>query len=340
MAEGGTPNRTDLGARGALVVAVDPDRRDAYERHLTDAGISSELFEDAKAAERRVAEDLPDVLVLDRGLPGLALFRLYSRFRGLSGGGDVPIFFVGEPGEDTPTDRYLGAESSPGAVVESIGAYLGVPSVAVPVAPDPPAPATIGDSPPPVPLLLTPGLVPGPTLGDADADPTAPTAEPLTRDASATGPSGPAETEPVPGAGVGPVAHASVAPASGAGVAPDEGGMERSPVPVTPASSVSRLDIVLLRLGLLFLLLGGAVLLLRPDAATQPIAPPNLPTASPATPRTPAPSPSPAGAVPVAPVASTGAGAAAATGVAGSGTVVAGVDARVMTLSHVGGVVG
>jgi hypothetical protein len=67
---------------------------------------------------------------------------------------------------------------------------------------------------------------------------------------------------------------------------------ERSPVPAgDPLSRISRLDVVLLRLGLVLLLLGGAVLLLRPDTSTQPIAPPNLPTATPAATRTASPSP-------------------------------------------------
>jgi CheY-like chemotaxis protein len=136
MLDGVDEGQAGARARTALVVAVNPDRRDALGRELTTAGIEPELATDGRQAERSAKAALPDVLILDQGLPGLALFRLYSTLRGLPGGSDVPIFFVGQTGTDTPTDHYLSAELSLREVVDRVRDDLGL-SALPPTAPPP-----------------------------------------------------------------------------------------------------------------------------------------------------------------------------------------------------------
>src|SRR3712207_5309199 len=134
MADGIDAGQARPGARRALVVAVDPDRRDALSRELQSVGLEPELATDGKQAERSAAANLPDALVLDQGMPGLALFRLYSALRGLPGGADVPIFFVGQTGTDSPTDHYLAPDLSLREVVDHVRGELGL-SPAPPAAP-------------------------------------------------------------------------------------------------------------------------------------------------------------------------------------------------------------
>ena len=268
----------------ALVVAIDEARRDALNRELATAGLEPILATDGKEAERNARAALPSTLILDRGMSGLALFRLYSALRGLPGGADVPIYFVGQTGTDTPTDHYLPGEVSVQEVVGRVRSELGAIS---PVsAPAPSEPTTT--APPAAEHAAVGAAAVRPSAPPEAAERAAPTIEPSSPAEPAASAAQPAATAPP----VEPVAK-SVPPVPDHEATPVA--EERAPVPAGGvASRISRLDVVLLRLGLVLLLLGGAVLLLRPDSSTQPVAPPNLATATPAATSTAAPSPSPA----------------------------------------------
>lgn len=284
MVDGGHPGtRTPT----ALVVAVDEDRRDQLSRELEAAGLEPVLATDGRQAERSAKVAVPDALVLDQGLPGLALFRLYSTLRGLPGGADVPIFFIGQIGIDTPTDHYLDAGLSLREVVDRVRDELGMPAGA---ASETVRPTELHGAA----VEHGSAAMSAPTHADVEppvaAERVAPTIQPPIEPANRVEQTVP-PAEPIAAPMPPPVVTPVVTPE---GPRPTEEPLteERSPVPAgDPLSRISRLDVVLLRLGLVLLLLGGAVLLLRPDTSTQPIAPPDLPTATPAATRTASPSP-------------------------------------------------
>lgn len=321
----------------ALVVTAEPDRGEGFERGLAAAGLDPVIVGDARGADQLVSGALPDVLILDRGMPGLALFRLYSALRSRPGGAELPIYFVGEPGTDTPTDHYLPREASPDEIVDRVRAGLGrsvdaieraspapvaegdSPPVMMPIASDAvDAPATVVEAPLPRDGEDTVAATPV-TPGDepATAPLAAPLAEPMITptDAAPAGQPVAAETlrpavgpasQPIEPVGPMPLIVGAVGPPPSAdppGAEPERTVLETTPVTTEEPrpSRFARLDVWLLRLGLVLLLIGGAVLLLRPDTATQPIAPPNLPTATPAATRPPTSSPSPAAVAPDAP---------------------------------------
>ena len=222
-----------------LVVAADDDQRTLYEAALRTAQIPGQVTVDADEAEARIGASRPDVLVLDRGLPRLVVFRLFSVVRAESGASPVPVVFVGQGGDPGPGDHYLPGEPSAFEVAERVCALLACEDAA------PPPEDAPGTSPAEQPAGEDPaGSAEAATAEATDAD----TPEPAGELAAVGGRPGDAP------ASVGAVAEA-------------------------PSRPDGRLDVILIRIGLLLLILGALLILIQSDAFPPTVIPGAAPVA-------------------------------------------------------------
>jgi two-component system, OmpR family, response regulator MprA len=90
------------------LLVVDDDRavREALRRTLTLAGYEVELAEDGEQAVERLAQSVPDAIVLDVGLPGIDGLEVCGRVRRL--GHRVPILML--TARDAVSDRIDGLD--------------------------------------------------------------------------------------------------------------------------------------------------------------------------------------------------------------------------------------
>ena len=252
----------------AVVVAVDPARLDLYARTLRIAQIPSRATLDLDEAAELLTTVQPSVLVLDHGLPRLYILRLYGMVRGPVEGPRVKVLFVGQDGVEGPDDYYLPGEPSPLGVAAQVGEMVAEADEASA------ARAAVATD-------------------DAQTDAAVAEREPQ------------AETYPAP---VPDERAAQIfdeddreAELAGVGVAsagPGTPPAATSEIPAPPVESRPppkrrRFDVLMFRIGMVLLIIGGLLAFIRPESFTLPMSPP--PTVVPAAP-TPVPgaSPSPA----------------------------------------------
>jgi hypothetical protein len=248
----------------AVVVAVDPARLDLYARTLRMAQVPTRATLDLDEAEALLIEHQPSVLVLDHGLPRIYILRLFGLVRETLEGPRVKVLFVGQEasqdGDSSSDDYYLPGEPSP----------LGVAAQVIDMVAEADAAST---EPPPA---------TGPQSEMESEEAVGPVLAPAALDAAAnvneTGDHEDRAPELV-GAGAGaPAASASIPEPPGTGA---------------PARPRRRFDVIMFRVGMILLILGGLLAFVRPESFTLPMTPP--PTVAPAPPtQPPAASPSPA----------------------------------------------
>ena len=100
------------------LVDDDPELRSLLDTFLSEEGFEVRAFPDTRDVERRLSRERPDILVLDRMLPGEDGLDLCRRIR--AGGDDVPIIMLTAKSE--AVDRIVGIESG-------ADDYLGKPFV-------------------------------------------------------------------------------------------------------------------------------------------------------------------------------------------------------------------
>lgn len=93
------------GKEHILVVDDDAALRSLLTRYLTENGYAVDAVADGKAMRSALAEQRPDLVILDLMLPGEDGFSLARRLRGE---GDIPIVMLSARGEDV--DRIVGLE--------------------------------------------------------------------------------------------------------------------------------------------------------------------------------------------------------------------------------------
>lgn len=129
-----------------LVVDDDPHIRDLLVFALGKAGMTTEQAADGHDALARIAERVPDLMVLDINMPRLDGLELCRSLRGGGGpGADLPILFLSS--RDDEVDRIVGIEIggddyvtkpfSPREVVARVGAILKRRTVPPPTPPQP-----------------------------------------------------------------------------------------------------------------------------------------------------------------------------------------------------------
>jgi hypothetical protein len=217
---------------------------------------------DLDEAEALLIEVQPAVLVLDHGLPRIYILRLYGLVRETLEGPRVKVLFVGQEasqdGDSSPDDYYLPGEPSPLGVAEQVSDMV--------------AEADAANADPALSADEKPAAEP-----EADTSPTAD--EPF---AAAADDESDDRSPELVGAGVG----AGVAGAAATSI-------PEPPVASAPPRPRRRFDVMMFRVGMVLLIIGGLLAFVRPETFTLPMTPP--PTVGPAAP-TPAPaaSPSPA----------------------------------------------
>lgn len=297
------PSDRDLAGRGdprpdgapgparVVVVGADAGRLAQYRSALGLARVPFRATLDLQDAEALIERHPLEVLVLDLGLPRLALLQLYGVARGAEGGADVQVLFVGQDGETTLDDHFLPGEPSPVTVASRVSDLLvGVPEPPVlDLGEDGGDPATAAAEAP------DPGASAAPT---ADAR-SAPTADLPAAAGPASAPvADPAAARTLPG----PQSAATVRPThddplmAGAVDGPEPGAQEGPTIAdLEPASDgpepLSRRSyLTLVRIGLLLFVLGLLLYLVRLEWNPPPITPPPLtaPTVGPDAAPTPA----------------------------------------------------
>jgi hypothetical protein len=249
---GGERKQVEDGRAGGqslvVVVASDATRQQQYEAALRVTRAQAVVTLDPDEAATILEEYRPGVLVLDQGLPRLALFRLYGAAREDERTPAIRVVFVGQDDDTGPDDYYLPGEPSPSRVAATVSALVGRGSAAGARAGD-----AVPDSAP------TPVAVPDPV-----------------------------EAQPAREEGSGTVV-VPVAP-----VVEDDEDDEPAPVAApaeAPRKPGRRLDVILVRVGLVLLIIGGLLFLLNMQvnqgSLIAPTPAPSLPT------RRPSPSPSP-----------------------------------------------
>jgi hypothetical protein len=261
---------------GVVEVSVDPQRLSQYRMALRMAGVTAALTDNTDEAASWIEDRLPASLVLDQGLPRMTVFRLYGLVRDNEWARGIPVLFVGQKGSGGPGDIYLPSDASP-LMVAAQAQELAQASAAT-------APAEAATA--------VPAEESAPPEAAAASEPMAPSATPVQEAPQA-------ERAPTAAAAVGAAAAGGAVGAAAASTAASsasataEAPPEEEPLPPKRAAAGRRLDVVLFRVGLVLLILGGALVFLRPEVTTPGISTP--PTAVPATPtRAPAASPSPA----------------------------------------------
>lgn len=246
----------------AVVVAGDPSRLTLYRSALRMAGVTARLTDDPAEAERLLTEARPAALVLDDGLPPPAALQLYGIVRGGEQQPPVPIVFVGQHGESGGGDHFLGDETSPLAVAARVSEILGdAPSSVAAAAADagavsePAAAPTFGTGTAPPPEPATPATPGAQAIGTVDGI-AAPLAAPIS-----------------------PRAGAPDQERAGAAGAPAEqtGRAEAAPTAAPGAATGRRLDVILLRVGIVLFILGLVLLFFWPGSLPRPVTPPPTP---------------------------------------------------------------
>jgi hypothetical protein len=265
------------GPLGVVVVSTDPGRMSQYRMALRMAGVTAALTDDVDEAERWLRERVPVALILDQGLPRITVFRLYGLIRENEWAHDISVIFVGQEGAGGSADHYLPADASPLDVAEQAQQLAAREEPSAPPAAAPPTGA---------PPTAAPAAPARPDVVDVPAEPVAPAgAAPAERNAPGVGGMAAASAG---AAAAGDRAAAADRPTSGDAPAAEP----ESPADAAVAGSGRRLDVILFRIGLVLLILGAALVFLRPEASNSPAV---APTAAPATPtRAPGASPSPA----------------------------------------------
>lgn len=258
-----------------VVVAADADRLGQYEDALRKARVATRATLDADEAEGFVSGLSPDVLVLDRGLPRLILFRLYGLVREDPNEPPVQVVFVGQEGETGPGDHYLPGDPSPSNVAERVTELLASAST--------------------VPSTAPPNETAAPPVAPSAPEAARPSAQPSTAGVAAAGAAAGAAAAQAPESASAETAPAvPVAPVTngvtGEAVATEAATPDEAPADV-PTRSGRRLDVILIRVGLVLLILGALLILIQSDAFPPALTPPG---SAPATPtRRPAASPKP-----------------------------------------------
>lgn len=229
-----------------VVVATDGERLGQYKAALRTILIQTRATLDADEAAALIASLSPDVLVLDRGLPRLVLFRLYGLVREDASEAPVQIVFVGQEGETGPDDHYLPGEPSPSAVAERVAQLLSVAgSAPVPAPVDEAAVGHESVAPHPAPVAPPDGPI-VPTSQSvrpaAEVDPGAAEVGASDRATSEAALPASAATAPSDGATLGAGAGAVAADVE------------------TSKRSGRRLKVILIRVGLALLILGALLI--------------------------------------------------------------------------------
>jgi hypothetical protein len=257
---GERPEPSGAGPLGVVVVSTEPSRLTQYRAALRMAGVTALLTDDADEAEGWVQDRLPAALVLDQGLPRVTVFRLYGLVRDNAWARGISVLFVGQEGEGGPGDYYLPADASPLAVAAQAQELARQAEQA--------------------------------HQAEAAAKAAAATADEAADAPGASEASDEAATSDLPAMAAAPAAAASGARPTSAPTTAAPAPSADAEEPVVATRSGRRLDVILFRSGLVLLILGAAMIFLRPEASTPPTPPP---TVAPATPtRLPAASPSPA----------------------------------------------
>jgi CheY-like chemotaxis protein len=262
-----------------VVVAADAERLGEYEAALRRAKVPTRVTLDADEAETFVSGASPDVLVLDRGLPRMVLFRLYGLVREDANEPPVQVVFVGQEGETGPGDHYLPGDPSPSNVAERVTELLASVNAE-------PSAAHANDV----------GAERGAASAIASSHPAPPEAPPARPATPAAAEGATTESASVPDTAVG-AAATSTAAASANGVstdavtadAPADAATAEADEDEAPKKSGRRLDVILIRIGLVLLILGALLLLIQSDAfppalvapRSAPATPTQRPTASP-----------------------------------------------------------
>ncbi|MFN8635849.1 MAG: hypothetical protein U0893_18525 [Chloroflexota bacterium] len=292
------PRTPSDGPVQVLVVGADPERLEKYDTSLRESEIAARVTPDMAEAESVFGRFRPDAVVLDSGLPRMVLFRLYGLVREDASDPPVKLVFVGQQGDTGPDDHYLPGEPSPGTVLTQVRSLLprrrdargsSAPAGASTASASAAASAAVPDSPAsstetPAPAAEAPSRrrtggaeVTPPPAAAASAAPAA--ASPAAPTSAAAAP--PATAPETDGAGAtGAAPSGAAATAEGSAPAPD--------APPAPKPPGRRMDVILIRVGLVLLVLGALLFLVRMQAYPAAIeAPPPAPT------RRPSPSPSP-----------------------------------------------
>ena len=257
----------------AVVVAVDAARLDLYARTLRMAQMPTRATLDLDEAEALLIEHQPSVLVLDHGLPRIYILRLYGLVRETLDGPRVKVLFVGQAGsqdgDSSPDDYYLPGEPSP----------LGVAAQVIEMVAEADAADAANDQPDMPPVDATDEAYASPS-------PATSTDEQVTAGADDEGDD---RARELVGAGV-----AGAAVGGPATAAPADAAASSTPeLPARPARPRRRFDVMMFRIGMVLLILGGLLAFVRPQTFSLPMTPP--PTVVPASPtQPPAASPSPA----------------------------------------------
>lgn len=272
----GEPKRP-VSSLDVLVVTNDAARLSRVGAALRMARMDARLVLEIDEAETVLTEEHPLVLVLDQGLPRLATFRLYGLARADESDPPIQIVFVGQTGEAVAGDHYLASDTSPLALAARVRDLMIRPVRATPPAAD--APREPAPPPPPMdPLEATQTRV------DVQSAPAPPE------------PPAPVEIPPPPAAPSPLQATEEARPGIGEAAGPEPIQQPAPAIPVVrPRPGGRRLDVVLFRVGIVLLIIGGLLLFLRPDGVPQALTPPTL---APATPTQPPASPSPAAILP------------------------------------------
>jgi hypothetical protein len=286
-----------------VVVAADAARFEQYDSAFRAAAAPVLITLDAGKAEALLTGNRPEILVLDDGLPRLVLFLLYGLVREDERAPRVQVVFVGQDGQAGPGDHYLSGERSPSLVAEHVISLV---------------------------ASARPGSVEDAASELADST-SAPTTRPEAADladrdqvlvaenaASSSISSPPAQVEtrleedvarPVDD-GRATSANGQADGADGSGPDRPEGSAISAPVkadkaaeePVGAPANVAaaeiaaprpgrRLDVILVRIGLVLLIIGGLLILLQVQSSQAPLVAPTLMPITPT--RRPAASPSP-----------------------------------------------
>ncbi|GAA0569975.1 response regulator transcription factor [Halomonas salifodinae] len=115
-----------------LVVDDEPNIVLSLEFLMQQAGFEVTTAEDGEGALARVAEDLPDLVLLDISLPDLSGFEVLERLRQMPRGAKLPIIMLTAHGREVErekglalgADDYITKPFSTQALVEKVKALL------------------------------------------------------------------------------------------------------------------------------------------------------------------------------------------------------------------------
>jgi hypothetical protein len=245
-----------------IVVARDGTRQVQYEASLRVAATPALATADPDAGADLLVQHHPAVLVLDSGLPRLALFRLYGLARE-EGPPAVQVVFVGQDDDTGPDDHYLPGDPSPSRVAVQVSTLI----------------SRLDE--------------------DADGEHDAPAAAPaVPPPATPIRPVQAAGSDDEPAAAVGPAsASAAMTGAAATTAAASSTTVEQAPAADDEAAAAParrpgrRLDVMLVRIGLVLLILGGLLFLLQMQMSQGPLVTPTLAPAAPPPRSSPSPSP-------------------------------------------------